>query len=329
MPVPSRTASLTGCSSSGQGPNAGSTKTKAGLKRQDFEVDKILDKRVVDGRVEYLVRWKSTWIPTELVVPGEEEQMAHVIINGDIWHIEVTLKWRMRHGVSMCKVRWHDDTLEPSEHLANAQAAIAEFEGTASAHRPAIRRTYRGLQQRPILTIAESRFPPGSVLPQTEDEYHAAQLHVASTWPFIRPHPTLDLYPAIYRILMEVKGITSQADHGGKSFRNLMKLPQVRPLRWHRQFQYSRRLYKCVRRRRNAILLQVTGAEAHSHECTRCLGDRVVFFAECVRSGPTQELWFNGACANCGTQENVLCDHYTVGTTQQRESDNLHGAVIH
>lgn len=81
-------------------------------------------------------------------------------------------------------------TKEPVEMLSNAQRAIDIFE--ADLKLVGVDEVAQ-VRQRKVLDIAESQFPRGSVLPQSEEDYAASQRWVSSLWPEIRPHRTLDL----------------------------------------------------------------------------------------------------------------------------------------
>lgn len=291
-----------------QGPNPKPQDQKSlhGLpNREDFEVKYIRGKRLVNNKVEYLVRWRSTWIAAKFVHRGSDDEHLLVKANEAKWHIKKTLGRRERDGVRQVKVRWAD-THEPARLLSNAREAIQRFEAKQQKIR-----NYDGeyVRQRRILTIADSKFPTGSVLPQTEEDYAASQDWIASLWPKILPHETLDLYPAIYRIHMELIELNRGASRGVKSYRCLMKLPQLRPLRWNTDFLDSGKLFNCGKRRRASLFIQVTGALTTPH-CKRCLGEKLTPFVGCVKSHPHDQLWLNGACANCGTQDNGNCDYH-------------------
>jgi hypothetical protein len=190
--------------------------------------------------------------------------------------------------------------------LKNAQEAIDLFEsGLHCAEGDCVGH----VRQRKVLTIWESEFPPGSVLSQSEDDYAASQRWGSMYWPRIRPHRTLDLYPAIYRIHMELADFQDGTPHRGKSYHCLMKLPRLRSLRWRLEFLKSRKPYKFCRRRRASSFIQATGVQI-AHHCTHCLHEDSTPFIECVRTAPDQQSWLNGACANCGTRGNLGCDFH-------------------
>lgn len=293
------------------------------LHRKDFEVKRIRRKLLVNNKVVFVVRWKSTWLPAKLIIHGDDLEYSRVEADGTRWYIKRTLGRREFDGVQQRKVRWMD-TQEPQEMLSNAQEAIALFEASlqmAGVDEHAI------MRQRKVLTILESKFPHGSVLPQSEEDYATSQRWVASLWPKIRPHRTLDLYPAIYRIHMELAVLKPGRGRCGKSYRCLLKLPQLRPLQWHQDYLDSGKLFACGRRSRASLFIQATGV--HDPSCTRCLGERITPFLGCVRSAPDQQLWLNGACANCGTQDNGDCDYHRRGKGHRSKSSfqKVHTAV--
>jgi len=287
------------------------------LHRKDFEVKRICRKVLVDQKVVFVVSWKPTWVPEKLIVEGNNVEYPYVDAGGTRWNIKETSDRREKDGIEEVKVWWMT-TKEPVEMLSNAQEAIDIFEADlrlAGADEGA------QVRQRRILTFAESHFPRGSVLPQSEEHYAASQRWVSSLWPEIRPHRTLDLYPAIYRIHMELGSRRRKRKHGGKSYRCLMELPQLRPLRWSEDFLKSGASLKCCRRKRASLFIQATGTEVVCY-CTRCSHGRLTPFLECVQTSPDQQLWLNGACANCGTQGNLCCDHHGVFVGRTSGSNN-------
>jgi hypothetical protein len=197
------------------------------LHRKDFEVKRIYKKLLVDQTAVFIVPWKSTWVPAQLIVKGKRVEYPYVDADGTRWYIKRTYGHRHENGIEEVKARWVN-TKKPSEMLSNAQEAIDIFEADLQL---AGAGELAQVQQRRVLTHRESHFPRGSILPQSEKDYAAAQPWVSSTWPEIRPHKTLDLYPAIYRIHMELADLELKPRHRGKSYRCLMKLPQLRPLR--------------------------------------------------------------------------------------------------
>ena len=282
------------------------------LHPRDFEVKCIRDrkKHPVNRQTLFSVRWRSTWVPLEAIVKGADHGCSYVEADGAKWAIRKELKSRFRNSLEERKVRW-TSTWEPLENLANAQEAIASFEmreqqGLDDAQR---------VRQRVVLTFDESRFPRGIVRPQDDDDYAASQRWVACTWPMIRPHGTLDLYPAIYRILMELSSLQprARANYSGKSYRDFMRQPQVRPLQWSENYLKSGRAFRFGRRKRAALFLQVTGELDISRPCARCLGEKLAPFVGCVRTAANQVSWLGGACANCGTQDSSYCLHHNKG----------------
>lgn len=237
---------------------------------------------------------------------NEQDPIRYVKINGKPWQIDRQLKQRVRNNVEECKVLWHHVTLEPIQHLANAQRAIADFEGYNFSSLEKVDR----IRRRKVLTMGESRFPINSVLWQSDQDYATAQKHVAFTWPHFHPHPSIDLYPAIYRIQMELDEDTLDLDPGRKSYRRLMERPQIRPLEWSSDYVDLAKPYSFISRKRNAILIQATGEEHPEGKCERCLGDAFAPFKSCICFAPDSNSWFNGACANCGSHDNGRCQFY-------------------
>lgn len=278
------------------------------LHRRDFEVKRIRDRKPVNGVILFSVRWKSTWVPLEAIIHGSEHECSYVEADGTKWYIRKELEIRVNDGVQERKVQWAS-TWEPLENMANAQEAISTFEVTRQQGLDDERR----VQQRTVLTIAESNFPRGIVRSQSEHDYAASQRWVARTWPMIRPNCTLDLYPAIYRIQMELSVLRRRNIHGGKSYRSLMRRPQVRQLLWSRAYIESGKSFHFNRRTRAALFLQVTGDLDTNSPCERCLGEKLAPFVGCVRTLAGQESWLGDACTNCGTQDSSTCPHHRKG----------------
>lgn len=290
-------------------------RSRVPLRRENFEVKYIRGKVLVNNKVEYIVRWKPSWISTEFIHPDGDVARLYYKVDGAKWRIKKSLDRRELDGDKQVKVRWAD-TQEPAKMLNNAREAIQRFEAKQDTSRSDDGEYVR---QRRILTIRDSNFPVGSVLPQTEEDYAASQRWVAPLWPRIHPHESLDLYPAIYRIFMELTELNGGASGCVKSYRWLMKLPQIRPLRWNIDFLESGKLFNCGKRRRASLFIQVTGALA-AVQCKRCLGERLPPFVGCVKSQPNVQLWLNGACANCGTQDNGNCDYHGLHHGQRGKS---------
>jgi hypothetical protein len=280
------------------------------LHRRDFEVKRIRNKYVINGVILFSVRWKSTWVPLEAIIHGSDHECSYVKADGSKWYIRKELDSRARNGVQERKVQW-PSTREPLENLANAQEAISTFEMTRQQGLDDEQR----VRQRTVLTFEESKFPRDIVRPQSERDYAVSQRWVACTWPRIRPHSTLDLYPAIYRIQMELIALkpTAKANHQGKSYRDFMLQPQVRSLQWREEYIQSGRSFRFSRRTRAALFLQVTGELDTDGPCTRCLGEKLAPFLGCVRTAASQQSWLGGACANCGTQDSSFCLHHHKG----------------
>lgn len=62
---------------------------------------------------------------------------------------------------------------------------------------------------------------------------------------------------------------------------------------------------------RITVFIQVTETQVVRHYI-RCSHGRLTPFFECVQTALDQQLWLNGACANCGTQGNICCDYHGV-----------------
>ncbi|KAM0721575.1 hypothetical protein Q7P37_002500 [Cladosporium fusiforme] len=276
-------------------------------RKLEFTVLRVVGKRKQEGDVEYSVQWKQSWVPFDSVLEGSEGKRC-VAAQSRYWEITGQLEERTQDGIRQCKIQW-DNTWEPVENLKNAEEEVAAFEAGRAKRRGFAEGR---VPERRVLTIAESNFPPGRLLPQSEEDYAEAQRHVARYWPEIHPYRSLDLYPAIYCILVEMLGGTLDAIHGGKSIRSLLNCQQVRPLTWREEYVRSGRTYTCTRRRRSALILQVVGVESDHNCCERCSvgGDLVAFFVECVHLSPTEGVWFGGACTNCAIQDSIECAHH-------------------
>lgn len=274
-----------------------------------FAISRIVNKQKRHGELKYRIRWEPSWVNIDNVHEGNEGRQC-VAVQHKYWNIVEKLRERVRNGVKQCKVRW-EDTWEPQTNInPSDEDKVAVFEARRLDRRRSRAQTIR---QRRILTIAESNFPRDRVLPQSEEDYAAAQRHVASSWPEIKPHGLLDLYPAIYQIQVELLGGNLKASHGGKTYLSLLNRPQVRKLRWREEYVKSGRTYKYSRCRRNALILQVVGIQDDHDRCSRCSGeeDLVVPFEECIRSGHTQTSWFENSCTNCAIQRGKDCTHYS------------------
>ena len=294
--------------------------------RRDFEVKRVHNRRADDGRVSFSVRWKSTWVPLQAIVKGNDDERSYVKADGAPWYIHREMESRVTNGLAERRVRWAS-TREPLEHLVNAQEAIANYETTKQQASLDDTQTVR---QRRLLTFEESRFPRGVIRPQSDEDYAESQRWVAHTWPRIRPHPTLDLYPAIYQIQMELASLKPRAkvNHRGKSYRNFMRQPQVRALQWSENYTKSGKYFSFGRRSRAALFLQVTGELDTNAHCTRCLGEKLAPFVGCVRTRGEQQSWLGGACANCGTQDYSYCCHHKRGLLGRRKLI-LHNSGAH
>lgn len=288
-------------------------KPKAPDSKSSFAISCILDKQKRQGVWKYRIRWEPSWVRFDAVHEGNEGKYV-VIHDGKFWEAE-KLEEKVRGGVDGWRVQWKS-TWEPLGNINPSEDdKVAAFEaGWAKRSRSRLSR----IRYRQILTIAQSNFPEGRLLPQSDEDYAAAQQHVAKYWPEIRPHATLDLYPAIYCIQLELLGGEVKAKHGGKSFHSLLSRRQVRPLVWRTEYVDSGRTYTFRRRRRSALIIQVTGLQSDHDRCLRCSGDDdlVVPFVECVRSEHSQGTWHGDSCPNCAIQNSSDCLHYTGAGTQ-------------
>lgn len=275
----------------------------------NFTIAQIVKKQLRQGEIKYRIRWEPSWVAFDSVFEGNEGRCC-VAAQRKFWGVVETLEERIHNGVKECKVQWKN-TWEPARNVDSSEGVkVAAFEADQTDRR---RCRVEKLRQRRILTISESKFPSGRVLPQSDDDYAAAQQHVALYWPEIKPHESLDLYPAILQIQNELLDGRLQARRKRKTWLALLVRPQIRPLRWREEYIKSGRTYNFSRSRRNALILQAVGMQNEHDCCSRCTGEegRVVLFAECVRSGITQTSWFEDACTNCAIQGRHRCEHYT------------------
>lgn len=269
--------------------------------RKHFRVKRIVGRQIIDGETWYDVRWRRSWVPSHLIVRNENSRGDFIEIDGKDWYIKETIKSKIKKGIHKQLVRWADDTQEPLRHLGKALGAVEAFENTPKLNRR-------------VLTFHESLLDQRTILPQSEDHFREAQLHLAKNWPIIEPRNDIDLLPALRQIILEdpERPRNDRLMHRKTHFR-LIDLPQVRSLRWNEAYILSGRRYECTLPRRNALLLQVVGDTEGNTCCERCLGSTSPF-AECVMDTSDEDPWFNGGCANCGAFEaNSACIHHNKG----------------
>jgi hypothetical protein len=269
--------------------------------RKHFRIKRIIGRQIIDNDAWYDVRWKRSWVPSHLIVRSEAGRDL-IEIDGKDWYIKEIVKSKIKKGIHKQLVRWADDTQEPLLHLGKALGAVEAFEQTPKLKRRAV-------------TFDESLLDQRNILPQSEDDFREAQIHLAKNWPIVEPRNDIDLLPALKQIILE------DPDHPRndrlkhrKTHFTLLDQRQVRHLRWNEAYILSGRLYDCTLPRRNAILLQVVGeTEGRYICCERCMSSTSPF-AECVTDTSDDDPWFNGACANCGAFEaNTTCIHHNVG----------------
>jgi hypothetical protein len=269
--------------------------------RKHFRIKRIIGRQVIDNDAWYDVRWKRSWVPSHLVVQNEDGR-NFIAIDGKDWYIKEIVKSKMKKGFHKQLVRWADDTQEPLLHLGKALGAVEAFEQTPNLKRRTV-------------TFDESLLDQRTILPQSEDDFREAQIHLAKNWPIVEPRNDIDLLPALRQIILEdpEHPRNDRLKHRKTHF-TLLDQRQVRPLRWNEAYILSGRLYDCTLPRCNAILLQVVGdTEGRYVCCERCMSSTSPF-AECVTDTSDEDPWFNGGCANCGAFEaNTTCIHHNVG----------------
>jgi hypothetical protein len=284
-----------------QASDTGSVTTHLGCTSKRFRVRCITGRDSIDGDTYYIVSWKSSWVPSDQIVTSGDGQDHHIKIDGKDWLIAGTIKQKVKKGVPKQLVRWVDDTLEPVKRLRRALPAIRDFE-----LRPRLRRR--------VVSFDESLVDRTKILPQSDEEFRQAQVHLAKKWPIIEPRNDIDLLPAFRQVMMELFPKPDDDILARKTHQRLIDQPQRRRLRWSEEYLLSGRFYEYTLPRRNALLLQVVAEVADDGCCKRCVGDTAPF-KECVRDTSEDSPWFNGACANCGTAEaNSTCCHHLVGT---------------
>jgi hypothetical protein len=270
--------------------------------RKHFRIKRIIGRHAIDGEIWYDVRWKRSWVPSHLIVRGESGRDDFIEIDGKDWYIKEIIKSKIKKGIHKQLVRWVDDTREPIRHLGKALEAVSAFENT-----PKLKRR--------VVTLDESLLNHNTILPQSNDDFREAQIHLAKTWPIIEPRNDIDLLPALRQIILEdpEHPRNDRTMHLKTHFR-LLDRRQVRHLRWNEEYILSGRHYECTLPRRNALLLQVVGeTEGKYICCERCMSSTSPF-AECVTDTSDEDPWFNGGCANCGAFEaNTTCLHHNVG----------------
>jgi hypothetical protein len=280
--------------------NTSPTTSHPGCTSKHFRVRCITGRESIDGDTYYIVSWKSSWVPSDQIVNPGDGQDRHIKIDGRDWLIARTIKQKVKKGIPKQLVRWVDDTLEPVKRLRRALPAIREFE-----MKPRLARR--------VVSFDESLLDRTRILPQSDEEFRQAQVHLAKKWPMIGPRNDIDLLPAFRQVVMELCPRPEDDILTRKTHQRLIDLPQRRRLRWSEEYLLSGRFYQYTPPHRNALLLQVA-ADVADGCCKRCVGDTAPF-KECVRDTSGDSPWFNGGCANCGAaEENSTCCHHIVGT---------------
>jgi hypothetical protein len=214
--------------------------------RKHFRIKRIIGRQVIDNDAWYDVRWKRSWVPSHLVVQSEDGRDL-IAIDGKDWYIKEIVKSKIKKGIHKQLVRWADETQEPLLHLGKALEAVEAFEQTPNLKRRTV-------------TLDESLLDRRTILPQSEDDFREAQIHLAKNWPTIEPRNDIDLLPALKQIILEdpEHPRNDRLKHRKTHF-TLIDQRQVRHLRWNEAYILSGKLYDCTLPRRNAILLQVVG----------------------------------------------------------------------
>jgi len=265
-----------------------------------FRIRKITGRKSIDGDTYYVVAWKSSWVPSDLITTSEDGQERYIQIDNKNWRIAGTIKTKVKKGIQKDLVRWVDDTTEPIKRLRRALDAIRAFE-------------LKPRLDRRIVSFEESLFDRTKILPQSDKHFREAQVHCAEKWPMIPPRNDIDLTAALRQISLELWPPRDDDTGSRKTHQRLIDRPQVRRLYWGQEYVLNGRFYEFTPPKRNALLLQVVAEGAGDGHCARCVSDAAPF-RECVRD-TTEDNWLNGACANCGTAEaNSTCCHHNVGT---------------
>ena len=266
-----------------------------------FRVRKIIGRESIDGDTYYIVSWRSSWVPSDLIMTSEDGQERYIKIDDRNWRIAGTIKRRVKKGIPKELVRWVDDTMEPVRRLRRALSAIEEFER-------------KPLLNRRVVSFDEALIDQTKISPQSEEDFQKAQVYIAEKWPWIEPRNEIDLTPAFRQITLELSQRRDDDGATRKTYQRLINQPQLRRLCWGEEYLLAGRFYECTPPKRNALLLQVVAQGVGDGCCDRCVSD-IAPFKECVRDTAEDNPWLNGACANCGTAEaNSTCCHHRVGT---------------
>jgi hypothetical protein len=266
-----------------------------------FRVRCITGRDSIDGDTYYVVSWKSSWVPSDMIFTSEDGQERYIKIDGKDWRIARTIKAKVKKDISKELVRWVDDTLEPVKRLRRAIPAIIDFE-----LKPRLNRR--------VVSFDESLIDLTKILPQSNEDFLEAQVHLASKWPMIEPRNDIDLLPAFRQIMLEQFPRRDDETANRKTHQRLIDQPQLRHLCWSEEYLLSGRFYECTLPKRNALLLQVVAEGVDDGWCERCVTVTAPF-KECARDITDESPWLNGACANCGTAEaNSTCCHHLFGT---------------
>lgn len=266
-----------------------------------FRIRNIIGRDSIDGDTYYVVAWKSSWVPSGLIKTSEDGQERYIEIDGKDWHIAGSIKTKVKKNIPKDLVRWVDNTMEPIKRLRRALPAIREFE-----QKPRL--------DRRVVSFDESLVDQSKILPQSDEVFREAQVHLAKKWPWIEPRNDIDLTPALRQIFQEQFPRRDDETASRKTHQRLIDQPQLRRLCWNEEYLLAGRYYECTLPKRNALLLQVVAQGVDDGCCERCVSD-IAPFKECARDTTEDNPWLNGACANCGTAEaNSTCCHHLVGT---------------
>lgn len=272
-----------------------------GCTSKHFRVRRITGRDSIDGDTYYVVSWKSSWVPSDHIMAGGDGQDRYIKIDGKDWRIAATIKFKVKRGIHKELVRWVDDTLEPIKRLQRALPAIMAFE-------------LKPRLERCVVSFDDSLIDRSKILPQSDEEFRKAQVHLAKKWPMIAPRNDIDLLPAFRQIMLEQFPRRDDDMANRKTHQRLIDQPQLRRLCWSEEYLLSGRFYECTAPKRNALLLQVVAEGVGNGWCERCVSDTAPF-KECARDTSEESPWLNGACSNCGTAEaNSTCCHHLVGT---------------
>jgi hypothetical protein len=266
-----------------------------------FRIRNIIGRDSIDGDTYYVVAWKSSWVPSNLIKTSEDGQERCIEIDGKDWRVAGITKTKVKKNIHKVLVRWVDTTMEPIKRLRRALPAIREFEQMPRLNRR-------------VVSFDESLIDQTKIINQSDEVFREAQVHLAKKWPWIEPRNDIDLMPALRQIFQEQFPRRDDEPASRKTHQRLIDQPQLRRLCWNEEYLLAGRYYECTLPKRNALLLQVVAQGVDDGCCERCVSD-IAPFKECARDTAEDNPWLNGACANCGTAEaNSTCCHHLVGT---------------